>query len=900
MHKYKFNIKLLTTLVVVSVIFTIIGIYLLMINVATDEVATMSKSIPQANAVNEYLQSFFSNFLYLSILFFLLSFVGVFLLVNYIFKPLTYLNEVLGLIQNGILPQKIESFGNDEVGEISNKISSLVKNMKLSAQFAQAIGVGSYHIEYQTLGAEDVLGNALLNMRNSLQQADIKENDSNWIAEGKAKLSDILRNNNKIEELGEQVLNLTIPYISAIQGAFYVVNEGDEEQRTTIEMVSWVAYNRKKYQKKSFFLGEGLVGQSVAEQDFVIRTEIPRDYETVSSGILGHQKPTCIFIYPLIANEKVFGALEFAGFELFSETQQNFIKEIGPMIARTIFNIQVAETTQKHLEESQRMSNELRIQQEELRQNAEEMQATQEELQITNKKLEEQISEVSKTQKRMHSLLENASEVITIYEKDGKIKYVSPSVKRILDYSYEELIGTKDDIHIHEDNIEQFHDIIRKLLVHPDKSFSFQYQYLKNNGEWIWLEATGKNLLDDAAVKGIVFNARDITLKRKAEIEERMRKNMQALSENSLDLITRLSNDGEVAYVNPTIETYTEYKPIDFINQKLDSLNIGNGIVKSWIEILNQIKQEQKHMKLEMNYHAPMGDRVMQVNAIPEFNEETLESVLVVAHDITERKKTELEIQLKNKNINESINYSRRIQNAIIPDSKELQKTFDESFIMYKPRDVVSGDFPWFCIKNDIVFVAVVDCTGHGVPGAMLSLVGYFQLNNIVDAYPNFNSAQILDKLDQQVNSTLIKDSSEENIKDGMDVAFCKYDKKSNILEYAGAHRQLYHFRKQEFMEYKGDKWAIGGGIYKNQTHFSNHKINIKKGDSVFFFSDGLTDQFGGADNRKFASTRVKQILSDNIHKPMQEIHKAMQHEFEAWQGNHKQTDDVLLIGLRF
>ena len=172
-------------------------------------------------------------------------------------------------------------------------------------------------------------------------------------------------------------------------------------KRPVIEMRASYAYTRKKYLKAKFKFAEGLVGQAAAEKDTVLRTEIPDEYVTITSGILGDQRPKCILIVPLITNEEVYGVLEFAGFRKFDPSQVKFVQELSLILARTIFNIKVNERTRKLLAESQEMSNELKEKQEVLRQNAEEMQATQEELQRSNQKLEEQIEEVNRTQKRM-------------------------------------------------------------------------------------------------------------------------------------------------------------------------------------------------------------------------------------------------------------------------------------------------------------------------------------------------------------------------------------------------------------------------------------------------------------------------------------------------------------------
>ena len=302
-----------------------------------------------------------------------------------------------------------------------------------------------------------------------------------------------------------------------------------------------------------------------------------------------------------------------------------------------------------------------------------------------------------------------------------------------------------------------------------------------------------------------------------------------------------------------------------------------------------------------MDFPSVMGDRVMQVNAIPEFDDnKNLESVLVVSHDISERKAIELEIQNKNKKINDSINYAKRIQNAILPNTRLINKTLPDSFILYKPRDVVSGDFPWFVqIKSDI-FIAAVDCTGHGVPGALLSLIGYFLLNDIVRSRKITEPGKILDLLDEGVTQTLRQDQDDSATKDGMDIALCRINMESRTVEYAGAHRPLYFMKNGVMDEIKGNKFPIGGGIFKNQTNFTTTRIELGKGDSFYFSSDGFPDQFGGPEVRKFGPKKTRELIEKCHTMPMKEAMAIFDQEWEAWKADHKQTDDVLLIGIKF
>lgn len=819
---------------------------------------------------------------------------------RFLAEPLATLKSTLMLLRQGILPSEVKKFSNDEIGQMADITGQLVQSLKRTAQFAHDIGEGDFSTDFQPLSKDDALGNALVNMRESIQEAEKRDNERNWIVTGVAEIGAILREHNKLQELGDAVAAYVTNKINAVQGAFYVVND-DEKDNIFIEMVSSYAYNKKKHLKAEFKFAEGLVGQSAIEQDTLLRTEIPYDYVTITSGLLGDRRPECLLVVPLITDEKVFGVLEFAGFDKFSSREVKFVEEISVITARTIFNIKVNERTRKLLEESQQMSNELQEQQEVLRQNAEEMQATQEELKRTNFQLEEQVAEVERTQNRMASLLENASEVVTIYEKNGQIRYISPSVERILGYSQDEMIGQKDINYIQGEGIEVFDNMFRTLLNNPDESVTVQYIYQIKNGGEIWIEATGTNLLDDPAVQGIILNSRDITERRRAEQEERMRSKMQALSENSPDLITRLDQEGTTFYINPVIETYTGFKPDHFLMKDIKEAGIESAIVQEWMNILGEVKEQNDKVDREIHFPSVMGDRVMQVNAIPEFDEEEkLESVLVVSHDITDRKLIELEIQTKNKKITESINYAQRIQGAILPSTKIINKVFPESFIFYKAKDVVSGDFPWFLQRGEDIFIAAVDCTGHGVPGALISLIGYFLLNDIVRSRKITEPGEILDLLDEGVTQTLRQDSDDSKTKDGMDIALCRINLKNNQLQYAGAHRPLYHMEKGTMNEIKGDKWPIGGGIYKNQTNFTTTTIQLNKNDSVFFCSDGFPDQFGGPDNRKFGPKRTRELIEQNHAKSMKEIGKALEESWEAWKGEDKQTDDVLMIGIKF
>jgi PAS domain S-box-containing protein len=779
--------------------------------------------------------------------------------------------------------------------EILKKEESINKN----AAFAKKIGEGDYTADFEEVSRDDMLGQSLLLMRRNLVANRKKEEEQNWIAEGKEIVANILRLNNNLDELTYEVLVLLIKYIRAIQGAVYIYNE---ESSKLVNFATY-AFNRKKYVNQEFKIGQGLIGQCAFERDIIYRTEIPDDYMTITSGIMGDKKPKSLLLVPLITDEKLQGVLEFASLENeISELTIVYLRELGEIIARTIFNLNINQKTEKLLLEAQQMTMELRENEEQLRQNAEEMRATHEELEKSNTQLESKVKEVEIAQKRLHSLLENASEIISIYDRDLKPKYQSPSTTRILGYTPEEMMEGKDFDRLTPKGDQELREMFSNLLKNPVEPVTIQYTYIKKDGKKIFIETTGRNMLHDPAIDGIIMNSQDITERVRAEKEERMRSKMQALSENSLDVIVRIGITGKFFYANPMFENFTGLKVSGISNKTISEVELNEILFEFFKEAIKKIKLDPDKLNAELTIPLDEEERIMSFNAIPEFNENELESILFVGHDITEAKRIEREIQDKNRKITESINYAERIQSSILPNSRFIREFLPKSFIFYVPRDVVSGDFPWFFHKGDNIFLAAVDCTGHGVPGALLSFIGYFILNNVVDHDRELTAGDVLDQLHYGVRRTLKQDMADANARDGMDIALCKINLKEQKVEYAGAHRPLYLLRQGELQEFKGDRKAIGGIPHRNkpETNFTNYTLDIKKGDKIFFFSDGLPDQIGGEEGKKYGPPRIREIISANPDFKMEDYHKYFAGDYEKWKGNFKQIDDILLIGIEF
>jgi len=271
-----------------------------------------------------------------------------------------------------------------------------------------------------------------------------------------------------------------------------------------------------------------------------------------------------------------------------------------------------------------------------------------------------------------------------------------------------------------------------------------------------------------------------------------------------------------------------------------------------------------------------------------------------LSETIEELKTTRQIVESQNKRITESINYARKIQLAINPTEADLKNYYNDSFIFYSPKDVISGDFPWIFNTDDYLYVAAVDCTGHGVPGAMMSMIGNLLLNDIVNDGNILLPSQILRKLHLSVVQTLKQNFSDSNSNDGMDMGLCRIDKKNKQIIFSGAHRPLFFLRNGVVTIYSGNKFPIGGMHYKGMNNFSDEHIDFTNGDTIFLFTDGLPDQIGGEEKRKLMTKTIKTFLEEVSTDDMQTIKEKSINYYQSWKGNHKQIDDVLLMGIRF
>lgn len=333
--------------------------------------------------------------------------------------------------------------------------------------------------------------------------------------------------------------------------------------------------------------------------------------------------------------------------------------------------------------------------------------------------------------------------------------------------------------------------------------------------------------------------------------------------------------------------------PTNFITTY--SIQIGSGMEVILLSLaladkINALRKEIAQRALEKERLEKEKER--ELREILEQQNEKLEQI------VTERTR---ELYEQNKQITDSIHYAQRIQQAILPSKAQIARVFPEVFIYFKPRDIVSGDFYWFAERDNKAIIAVVDCTGHGVPGAFMSMIGNTLLNQIILERGITRPAEVLNQLHQEVKFALKQDNTEEGTRDGMDIALVVFHELHNILEFAGANNSLFLVRDHTIEEIPGDRMGIGGVRKPGQEHFHNRIIKIGNVDTyVYMATDGYADQFGGPKGKKFLHSNLKKLFLELSKMPnFKAQHLHLNKVMEEWKGNEKQLDDQLIIGFK-
>lgn len=560
--------------------------------------------------------------------------------------------------------------------------------------------------------------------------------------------------------------------------------------------------------------------------------------------------------------------------------------------------------------------------------------------------------ELKRTISLSDSILNNVQNIIVVSDRDGEIVYISPYVYEFLGYTQEEMLGDG-----WWEKVKGATGANEKVIaaagakgddpIDPEPYESIIYHKNGDRKCLLFKDAKGP----EGLMMGVGY---DITernesrnkLKRYSSRVELMLEMEKAIlaSENQSEIIygilkklinfliycnrisfttfdeakaearfyfadAEIPNSLESGKVIPLSEFSSFEKIKDGTHHIVENLNEKTQLSPTDLEILRSSVNSYLIMpvmyKGKLIGSVNLGSRFtnpFQADDLTLIQEIATEIGIAIMHlrmqeELVEKNKV---IESKNKDIVSSIMYAQRIQDALFP-TKEFNdmNRHNESFVLFKPKDIVSGDFYWVSVEDDAVYFAVVDCTGHGVPGAFMSVVGFNLLNQALKEMHLHSPEKMLDYLNIQHYETFNKGNTDRIIQDGMDIGLCKYIPSTQTLEFAGANHNMYLMRRGNLQLYKGKRLAIGGQPNPTEGTFESYSISVQKDDIIYMSSDGYTDQFGGETGRKFLHNQMQELLKRIYTAPMQEQKELLDDAIKAWMGDQDQVDDICVIGVK-
>jgi len=541
---------------------------------------------------------------------------------------------------------------------------------------------------------------------------------------------------------------------------------------------------------------------------------------------------------------------------------------------------------------------------------------------ITQTKLTEEL--LVRSEKRFADIY--AKMPVMLITTDGKLRIqdVSEFCVKKLGYTKEELIGKSFLRFVDMRDIvgDRGKAYFKKLEDFDGRSITMK---IKRKGYSSFMESYVTSHFErdeNDGIKNIFISIKDISKLRR--IQRKLQDQKYALDESAI--VTMTDVKGTILYGNEKFVEVSGYTPDEFLGQSHEIIKSGYH-PKEFIQDMWNTIANGKVWRGEFRNKTKLG-RYYWVNTtiVPIMNERGKpKKYLAIRFDITAKKRleeeivrynselestvskrtkeltaTNIELRTKNKYILDSIQYAKRIQETLLPPMEEIQKSFKQFFILWKPKDSVSGDFYWFEKTTNYLYIAAADCTGHGVPGAFMSMISSTLLKEIMKEKDEPAPNEILNELHLRIRNLLRQ--HENNSRDGMDIALCRYQPETRILDFAGAHNPLILIQNNELQRIRGNRYGIAGRHLVEDHTFDNQSIELAEEEANFYlFTDGYADQFGGIHKQKLRSTQFRQLLQAIHHESPDQQEYLLDEHFEKWRakGREKQIDDVLVIGVK-
>lgn len=465
-------------------------------------------------------------------------------------------------------------------------------------------------------------------------------------------------------------------------------------------------------------------------------------------------------------------------------------------------------------------------------------------------------------------------------------------------------------------HVEESQNKIERALHECLKSgtqFDIESQILTAKGQEKWIRVIGIPSFQQGKIVRLYGLFQDIDERKKIE-EELYKLALIAQKTNNLVIVT--DENDKIEWVNNSFTERTGYSLQEVRGKKPGNFLQGVDTKSNHIrQIREGLSRKESFSQEILNYTKEGKPYWVNMNITPVLDAEgTVIRYIAIQQDITERKNSEHQIYIKNQQLEimlntveeqkndilSSIEYAKRIQTATLAKKNDIEKHLSEVLLFYKPKDIVSGDFYWFTQNDHFSYLAIVDCTGHGVPGAFMTLIGISLLEQIINKEEIFTPSQVLDELEKRLPSILqIQGIANEDIVDGMEISLLKFNWEESKLIWASAKRPLWIFKNESWLSYKGDPYPIGGSKYYTDKEFSQQIIPLEKGDTIYTFTDGYADQLGGNLNKKLMSNKLQKLLLDNHRFPFSSQENILEEYLINWQENKIQTDDILIFGVR-
>lgn len=578
--------------------------------------------------------TFFIYLLIWSLIIFVVSIIIGYSFSKVFVNSILKIRKALLILGRGEHPKAIEQKNKDEIGEMTNALNTVVDGLKKTSHFAEEIGKGNLDVEFSLLSDKDILGNSLLEMRHSLQDAKIEEEKRkseeekrNWVTQGLTHFAELLRRStNNLDELCYLVISELAKYLNIEQSAIYVIND-DAQDEKYLELKSAYAYDRRKYIDKKVEIGEGLVGRCAVEKQTIHLTEIPDNYFEIYSG-LGHTDPTCLLIIPLCSNDELYGVFEIASLKELEQYRIEFTEKLAETVASSISNVKINERTARLLEESKQQAEELASKEEEMRQNMEELQATQEEAARKEAEATGFVNAVN------HSIIRADCHL------DGSIEYANSKFLELMGYSSQEM-SRQPVIEFLE---EKYHEDFTKQwnrIVGGGRHIEEELQFVTKTGtNWLLATYTPVKDLEGSVIK-ILFLGIDIEEQKKKNLD--FEGQIQAIQKSVIKV--EYAPDGNVIDANDVFLNTLVYRKEDLKNKNVFSFVPQNEIIefeRIWDKVMRGSTYEGRMKKITKD-----GREIWvrgSYTAVRNYKGR-IYKVILIAHDITEQTAQENEVK---------------------------------------------------------------------------------------------------------------------------------------------------------------------------------------------------------------------------------------------------------------